>query len=66
MVCLACQFTLAFMYFFSNFYTGFYNMMLAMMLGCGIAQMNYCCISFYMLYITMDWIYNVCTIGLVI
>ena len=64
-ICAAVQFALGIMMFFVDWYNGFYQIMLCLMLGCAIAQMNYCCVAFYMLYITMSWVTNVCRIGLV-
>ena len=65
-VCLVCQFILSIMTMVSDPYTGIYSFFLVVMLACGMIQMNYCCVSFYMLYITMSWVYNISNIGLAI
>jgi hypothetical protein len=57
---------LAFMQMFSNIANGFYSMMVAAILFCSIASVNYCCLTMYMVYIALDWLNNVCTVGLFI
>ena len=33
---------------------------------CATSSFNYCCLAFYMIYITMNWLSYVCTVGLII
>lgn len=57
---------LAFMEMFNNIFNGFYAMIIASILFCSIASVNYCCLTLYMVYITLDWLNNLCTVGLLI
>jgi hypothetical protein len=60
------NFALAFMYCFVNLLGGFYEFIVVAILGCSISSMNYCCLAMYMIYITLNWITNVCSVGLII
>ena len=66
MVCCAFNVILGFMYCWVSVMTGIYSMITASFLACSIASVNYCCLAMYMIYITMGWFTNVCTIGLLI
>ena len=61
-----CNLILAIMYCFVSFFNGMYELIVVAILGCSISSMNYCCLALYMIYITMNWITNVCNIGLII
>lgn len=61
-----CNFALAFMYCFVSIMSGIYEMITVAILACSISSMNYCCLAMYMIYITLNWITNVCNIGLII
>ena len=41
-------------------------MIVVAILACSISSMNYCCLAMYMIYIVLNWITNVCNIGLII
>ena len=54
------------MYCFVNVMSGIYEIITVSFLFCSIASVNYCCLAFYMIYITMNWLSNVCSVGLII
>ena len=58
------NFILAFMLCFINAYSGIMEMILVSFLACSIASVNFCCLTFYMIYITLNWISYVSTVGL--
>ncbi len=60
------NFILAFMLCFVNALSGIYEMITVSFLACSIASVNFCCLALYMIYITMNWINYVCTVGLLI
>jgi hypothetical protein len=66
MICALVNLALGFMLCFVNVMSGIYEILLVMILFCSISSINYCCLAFYMIYITMGWVNNVCIVGLVI
>ena len=66
MVCGFIHLTLSIMLCFVNFMSGIYELIDVAILFCSLAQMNFCCLTFYMVYITINFFTYVNIIGLVI
>lgn len=56
LICGIINFALAFMLCFVNVLSGIYEMINVSILFCSISSVNYCCLSLYMIYITMFWL----------
>lgn len=63
MVCGFVQLALAIMLCFCNVMSGIYELMDVAILFCSLAQMNFCCLTFYMVYITINFFSFVNIIG---
>ena len=46
---------LAIMYLFSSMMAGLYEVIIVAVLFCSIASVNFCCLTMYMIYITMNF-----------
>ena len=57
---------LAIMYLFSNMMAGVYEVITVAVLFCSIASVNFCCLTLYMIYITMNFFTSISLIGLTI
>jgi hypothetical protein len=66
LVCAVLNFALAFMLCFVSIMSGIYEMITVSFLFCATSSFNFCCLAFYMIYITMNWLSYVCTVGLII
>ncbi len=60
------QLALAIMLCWVNIMSGIYEMIDVAILFCALAQMNFCCLTFYIVYITINFFTYVNIIGLVI
>jgi hypothetical protein len=63
MVCGFVQLALAIMLCFCNVMSGIYELIDVAILFCSLAQMNFCCLTFYMVYITINFFSFVNIIG---
>ena len=54
------------MLFWINIMSGIYELIDVSILFCSLAQMNFCCLTFYIVYITINFFTYVNIIGLVI
>lgn len=66
MVCGFVQLALGIMLCFCNVMSGIYELIDVAILFCSLAQMNFCCLTFYMVYITINFFSFVNIIGLCI
>ena len=63
MICGFVHLALAIMYCFCNAVAGIYELIDVAILFCSIAQMNFCCLTIYMVYITINFFSFVNIIG---
>jgi hypothetical protein len=63
MVCGFVHLALAIMLCFCNVMSGIYELIDVAILFCSLAQMNFCCLTFYMVYITINFFSFVNIIG---
>lgn len=64
--CASMQGILAMMLMWVNIWSGCYEFIDVAILCCSLAQMNYCCLTMYMVYICMNLFPYLSTIGLCI
>ena len=58
--------SLAIMYLFCNLMQGIYEVIIVAVLFCSLASVNFCCLTVYMIYITMNFFTMIGSIGLAI
>lgn len=66
LACAITQLSLAICLMWVNVQQGCYELIDVAILCCSLAQMNYCCLTMYMVYISMNLFPYISTIGLVI
>jgi hypothetical protein len=66
MICGFVHLALSIMLCFVNFMSGIYELIDVAILFCALAQMNFCCLTFYMVYISINFFTYFNIIGLVI